>query len=154
MFAGRIHQLAEPREIYRRPETAMVAEFIGLTNFIAGEIAGREGDLVVLETALGPLRGAGRLPEAGEKSRLLTVRPEAIRASREPGPAALNRLTGTVRAVAFLGNLVDYRVEVSPGTVLRVQGDPHAGIGVGEIVHLAFDPDATWSVPAREGEAA
>ena len=154
MFAGRIHQLAEPREIYHRPETAMVAEFIGLTNFIAGEIAGRDGDLVILETALGSLRGAGRPPETGEKSRVLIVRPEAIRASREPGPAAQNRLAGTVRAVAFLGNLVDYRVEVSPGMVLRVQGDPHAGIGAGERVHLTFDPAATWSVPAREGEPA
>jgi len=154
MFAGRIHQLAEPREIYHRPGTAMVAEFIGLTNFIAGEIAGRDGDLVILETALGSLRGAGRPPETGEKSRVLIVRPEAIRASREPGPAAQNRLAGTVRAVAFLGNLVDYRVEVSPGMVLRVQGDPHAGIGAGERVHLTFDPAATWSVPAREGEPA
>jgi ABC-type Fe3+/spermidine/putrescine transport system ATPase subunit len=154
MFGGRIHQLAGPREIYHRPETALVAEFIGLTNFIPGAITGQDGDLLVLETALGPLRGTGRIPEAGEKSRLLTVRPEAIRASRQPGDARLNRLAGTVRAVAFLGNLVDYRVEVTPGTVLRVQGDPHALLGVGEPVHLAFDPAATWSVPPRETEAA
>jgi ABC-type Fe3+/spermidine/putrescine transport system ATPase subunit len=154
MFAGRVHQLAAPREIYYRPETAMVAEFIGLTNFIRGEISGREGELLILETALGPLRCAGRPPEAGEKSRLLTVRPEAIRASRAPGEASQNRLTGTVRAVAFLGNLVDYRVEVTAGPVLRVQGDPHAAVGVGERVHLAFDPAATWSVPPREVEAA
>ncbi len=154
MFAGRIHQLAAPREIYHRPETAMVAEFIGLTNFIPAEIIGRDGELLALETALGPLRGAGRPAEAREKSRLLIVRPEAIRASREPGEASQNRLTGTVRAVAFLGNLVDYRVEVAASMVLRVQGDPHAAVGVGERVHLAFDPASTWSVPRREGEAA
>ena len=132
----------------------MVAEFIGLTNFISGEITGRDGDLLVLETALGPLRGAGQPPDAGEKSRLLIVRPEAIRASRGPGEASQNRLAGTVRAIAFLGNLVDYRVELAAGTMLRVQGDPHAALGVGERVHLAFDPAATWSVPPREGEAA
>src|SRR5262249_26999331 len=126
MFAGHVHQLAGPREIYHRPRTAMVAEFIGLTNFIRGDVVGREGELLVLETALGPLRGAGQVPAGGEKTRLLAIRPETIRVSRQPVEAEGNRLTGTVRAVAFLGNLVDYRVEVAPGTALRVQGDPHA----------------------------
>jgi putative spermidine/putrescine transport system ATP-binding protein len=152
MFDGRIHQVAEPREIYHRPETAMVAEFIGLTNFIPGDLAGREGEVLILETPLGPLRGAGRIPETGGKSRLLTVRPEAIRASRHAGDPRLNRLSGTVRAIAFLGNLVDYRVEVAPGTLLRVQGDPHDLFSVGERVHLAFDAASTWSVAPREAE--
>jgi ABC-type Fe3+/spermidine/putrescine transport system ATPase subunit len=154
MFAGHIHQLAGPREIYHRPRTAMVAAFIGLTNFIRGEVVGREGELLVLETALGPLRGAGQVPAGGEKARLLAVRPEAIRASRQPTDTDWNRLAGTVRAVAFLGNLVDYRVEVEPGTTIRVQGDPHAPLAVGDAVHLAFDPAATWSVPPRDAEVA
>src|SRR5262249_9696419 len=105
MFAGRIHQLAEPREIYHRPATAMVAEFVVLAHFIAGDLVGRDGEFLVMETALGPLRGAGRMPETSEKSRLLIVRPEAIRASRQSGDAQFNRLDGTVRAIAFLGNL-------------------------------------------------
>src|SRR5262249_38345791 len=121
MFDGRVHQVAGPREIYHRPATAMVAEFIGLTNFIAGDLVGGDGGFLVLETAVGPLRAAGRAPAAGEKSRLLAVRPEAIRASRGSDPASVNRLEGTVRAIAFLGNLVDYRVEVAGGAVLRVQ---------------------------------
>jgi len=154
MFGGRIHQLAVPREIYHRPETAMVAEFIGLTNFIRGDIVSRDGEFLVLETALGPLRSIGRAPEAGEKTRLLTVRPEAIRATRQPDEPRHNHLAGTVRAIAFLGNFVDYRVEVAPGTVLRVQGDPHAPFSVGERVHLAFDPASTWSVPSRAMDAA
>ena len=154
MFGGRVHQIAGPREIYHRPATAMVAEFIGLTNFIAGDVVGRDGEFLVLETRLGPLRGAGPMPAAAEKSRLLTVRPEAIRATRQPDRACVNRIEGTVRAVAFLGNLVDYRVEATSGTVLRVQGDPHALFAVGEPVHLAFDPASTWSVPTREAEAA
>jgi len=55
-----------------------------------------------------------------------------------------------VRARAFLGNLVDYRVEVASGVVLRVQGDPHAPFAVGDPVDAAFQPHSTWSVPARE----
>src|SRR5262249_55973808 len=152
MFGGRVHQLADPREIYHRPATAMVAEFIGLTNFIAGDLAGRDGEFLVLETALGPLRRAGRIPTSGEKSRVLSVRPEALRTSRQAGDARLNCLAGPVRAIAFLGNLVDYRVEVGSGIVLRVQGDPHELYTVGERVHLAFDPASTWSVARREAE--
>jgi len=62
----------------------------------------------------------------------------------------MNRLQGVVRARAFLGNLVDYRVEVASGVVLRVQGDPHAPFAVGDSVNAAFQPRSTWSVPARE----
>ena len=47
----------------------------------------------------------------------------------------------------FLGNLVDYRVEVAPETTVRVQAAPQTAFGVGDRVHLAFAPAATWSVP-------
>ena len=55
-----------------------------------------------------------------------------------------------MRARAFLGNFVDYRVEVAPGLVLRVQGDPRAAFAVGDHVEASFDPAAMWTVPARE----
>src|SRR5262249_36020384 len=76
MFSGHIQQLATPHEIYQRPQTWMVAEFIGLTNLIEAKIVGRDGDLLVFETALGRLGGGGS-PE-GRPERLLVVRPEAI----------------------------------------------------------------------------
>jgi TOBE domain len=62
----------------------------------------------------------------------------------------MNRLQGVVRARAFLGNLVDYRVEVASGVLLRVQGDPHAPLAVDDAVEAAFQPRSTWSVLARE----
>src|SRR5215470_11345649 len=92
MFDGRIHQLGAPHETYHHPRTWRVAEFIGLTNFIAGDVVSREGEFLVLETPLGPLRGAGPMPAAGDESRLLTVRPEAIRASRQPDRACVNQI--------------------------------------------------------------
>jgi ABC-type Fe3+/spermidine/putrescine transport system ATPase subunit len=172
MFGGRIHQLAPPAEIYHRPQTWMVAEFIGLTTFIEGRITGEDGDLLVLDTALGVLRCAhperaaaasGRLPPDGppaaapragdaKPERLIAVRPEAIQLAAPGGSASrwANRLRGVVRARAFLGNLVDYRIEVAPGLLLRVQGDPHAPFAVGDAVEATFPPAATWSVPARE----
>jgi ABC-type Fe3+/spermidine/putrescine transport system ATPase subunit len=151
MFDGRIHQLGAPPEIYHRPETATVAEFIGLTNFIAGKVTGIEGETLALETVLGPLRCRGRAPEPGRRDRLLAVRPEALQLGGQgPADPALNRLQGVVTARAFLGNLVDYRVEVAPSITLRVQGDPHMPFGVGDRVAVSFDPAATWSVPPRD----
>jgi putative spermidine/putrescine transport system ATP-binding protein len=164
MFNGRIHQLAAPQEIYHRPHTWMVAEFVGLTNFIEGKVVSQEDQLLVVDTALGTLRCGGLAPGADAKTeRLMAVRPEAIQLSGRsgggvsgdvPGPRgadpAMNRLQGVVRARAFLGNLVDYRVEVASGVVLRVQGDPHAPFAVGDSVNAAFQPRSTWSVPARE----
>jgi len=170
MFNGRIHQLAAPQEIYHRPHTWMVAEFVGLTNFIEGKVVGQEDQLLVVDTALGTLRCGGLAPGTDAKpERLIAVRPEAIQLSGRPGGGAsgagdevpgprgadptVNRLRGVVRARAFLGNLVDYRVEVASGVVLRVQGDPHAPFAVGDPVDAAFQPRSTWSVPAREERA-
>jgi ABC-type Fe3+/spermidine/putrescine transport system ATPase subunit len=128
----------------------MVAEFIGLTNFIEGKVAAADGGFITLETALGPLRCRGEA-SAGRATRLLAVRPEALQLSAEArGEAGLNRLRGVVRARAFLGNLMDYRVEIAPDVLLRVQGDPHAPFAVGDGVHVVFAPAATWSVPAPE----
>jgi len=157
MFNGKIHQLAEPQEIYNRPHTWMVAEFIGLTNFIEGSIVGREGQLLVIDTAMGTLRCEGSATDTDAKpERLIAVRPESIQLSQRAGSGprtsdlAMNRLQGVVRARAFLGNLVDYRVAVASGAVLRVQGDPHAPLAVGDAVEAAFQARSTWSVPARE----
>jgi ABC-type Fe3+/spermidine/putrescine transport system ATPase subunit len=154
MFGGRLHQLAPPTEVYNHPATAMVAEFIGLTNFVEGKVVAVEGGVLTLETALGPLRCRGGAPPGVRAARLLAVRPEALQLSASaPTDAGLNRLRGVVRARAFLGNLVDYRVEVAPHVILRVQGDPHVLFAVGGSVHVAFAPASTWSVPAPEGSA-
>ena len=141
MFGGRLHQLAPPDAVYNRPATAMVAEFIGLTNFIEGKVAAADGDLLTLETALGPLRcrrrGDGRAGDADSSP----CAPRRSSSRRRPrGDADLNRLRGVVRARAFLGNLMDYRVEIAPDVLLRVQGDPHAPFGVGDGVHVVFAP--------------
>src|SRR4030095_3657172 len=107
--------LAPPAEIYHRPQTWMVAEFIGLTNFIEGRIAAEDADTLVLDTALGVLRcarpgrlagGAARAGDA-KAERLIAVRPEAIQLAAQGAAAnpGANVLRGVVRARAFLGNL-------------------------------------------------
>src|SRR5262249_54025078 len=100
MFAGRIHQIGSPYDIYFRPATREVAEFIGQSNLIAAEVLGRDDARFVVQTALGRMRCKGPADVAvGTKGHVL-VRPEAIHLT--PGTGFKGQVTQT----HFLGNLV------------------------------------------------
>jgi len=83
---------------------------------------------------------------------VLTVRPEALSLHRagSAGGAVPGRnvMRGVVREGAFLGNTVDYRVEVGDGSVLRVQGSPVEILELGAEVDLSFSPSSAWLIPA------
>jgi len=64
----------------------------------------------------------------------VVIRPEAIRLA--DGTAGENRLSGTIIDVTFLGNIIDYQVDIG-GTVLRVQGDRQTALEPGARVALA-----------------
>ncbi|HEX9536609.1 MAG TPA: hypothetical protein VGA04_00360 [Streptosporangiaceae bacterium] len=81
MREGRIEQLAPPTDVYSRPATAFVAEFVGLTNRLAGtvsgstvQVRGRDLTLVDLSTAAGPPRptGPSRSSKASRTSSAMT----------------------------------------------------------------------------------
>lgn len=123
MNAGHVEQEGTPTEIYERPRTRFVADFIGLTNFLEGTVresaardaAGTGMRQVVLETAVGTVICAGWQPEVsvGERA-TLTLRPEKIRLLPEqsaPGPG-WNAMPGIVRQATFLGPQNEYRVRV------------------------------------------
>ena len=141
---GRLQQIGSPEEIYRRPSNAWVAEFIGLSNFIPGTVAGREDGRLVVRTVAGTFTCAGEAAAGSDV--LICVRPEALHFD-EIHP---NRLRGTVRERVYLGNLVDYRVEGPGGLQLRVQADPSRAVAPGGTIALSFDPSAAWAVDARE----
>src|SRR3990170_1081052 len=139
MRDGLLQQIDRPEEIYRRPSNAWVAEFIGLSNFIPGTVAGRENGHLVVRTAAGTFTCAGEV-DAG--SVVICVRPEVLHFDG----AHPNRLQGTVRERVFLGNLFDYRIEGPGGLRLRVQADPSRAFTPGESIALSFDPSAAWAM--------
>ncbi|MDR7554441.1 MAG: ABC transporter ATP-binding protein [Armatimonadota bacterium] len=141
---GALQQVGPPEAIYRRPANAWVAEFIGLTNFIAGEVAGRQDGRLVVRTAVGTFTCQGDAPGGPV---LICVRPEALHI----GAALPNRLRAVVRERVFLGNLLDYRMEGADGLRLRVQADPSQAYPPGVAVDLAFAPEEAWVVPAARG---
>jgi len=134
MNAGRLEQLGPPTTIYSRPATPFVAEFVGLTNRLAGEVKGGEVDV----------RGA-RLPlvkpDTADGPAIALVRPEAVSlvadGDLEPGP-----LVGTVIATAFLGATSRITVDMGDGTVLaQMPTSEAAALSAGTRVRLSLRKD-------------
>jgi ABC-type Fe3+/spermidine/putrescine transport system ATPase subunit len=139
MCAGRVEQIAGPREIYERPMTPFVASFVGTTNLLNGVIRAREGD--VAEVAVGgtTLRLGGVRGNAGDKV-VLSLRPEALRllSPGEAAPARCVTLTGKLGEVEYLGPVTRFSVTLADGTALQLMAlMPPTASGT---VTLAFDP--------------
>jgi putative spermidine/putrescine transport system ATP-binding protein len=113
MNAGRIEQVASPRDIYDRPATRFVAAFVGRSNQLAAtrDAAGRAvlGGAVVK----GPAASA-----AGEIDVFLRPQRIALRPSGEPLADDLNALPGRVTAVVFVGDRLEIAVETAAGPLL------------------------------------
>jgi len=126
MNRGRIAQVGSPSDIYESPATRFVADFIGSVNMFEGRVSGGEADGVRIEC--GELSCTVRAERAVSCARGATVwtaiRPEKINISREPPAAqpdaAENAVRGTVREIAYMGDLSIYLVQIESGKVMRV----------------------------------
>jgi putrescine transport system ATP-binding protein len=126
MDAGRLDQVATPRELYEAPASRWIAEFIGDINLFDGELKSRENNRVTVST-----RDAGNLvvaePRNGVTKTIVSVaiRPEKVKLSRR-GPVSdavnahsINRLEGVVTDVSYLGGMTTYKVRLDSGAVVR-----------------------------------
>jgi ABC-type Fe3+/spermidine/putrescine transport system ATPase subunit len=139
MKNGALQQVGDPAEIYGRPQTAWVADFIGLSNFIRGTVIDRQDGHLSVRTPVGTFSASGT---AASGEVMIVLRPEALHFQG----AHPNRLSGVVRERAFLGNLLDYRIECGKDHLLRVQADPSRLYQPGEQVELTFAPGDAWTV--------
>jgi len=126
MDAGRLEQVATPRELYEAPTSRWVAEFVGDVNMFEGQVGAREANRLSVST-----RDAGTIIVAEPRQPVtkttvsVAIRPEKVKLSRR-GPAsdavnaqAINRLEGVVTDVSYLGGLTTYKVKLDTGAVLR-----------------------------------
>jgi putative spermidine/putrescine transport system ATP-binding protein len=142
MFDGLIHQLGSAEDVYDRPATKAVSNFIGLSNFLDGKVAGRDGSRWRIDTALGPVScGAGYAPAIGDKASAM-VRPEAI----ELVAAATDAFPGRVEERYFLGNIADYRIRMADGSLLQVQQPAHAAFAAGASLGVRLPAERAWLV--------
>jgi putative spermidine/putrescine transport system ATP-binding protein len=117
MSRGRIEQVSTPTEIYDRPRTLFVNQFVGATNVLRGDVAtGAAGPQVTIADGV-RLDVAAARGFAPGSAIVVCIRPEHLRFAAVDADAGL---PGTVRAVMPLGANVVYEVEVAPGVAVKV----------------------------------
>jgi spermidine/putrescine ABC transporter ATP-binding subunit len=152
MRDGRVLQLGPPRELYERPRTRFVADFVGTNNLVPGRVRVREGDVATVDTALGAIRARAGMVEVGQRC-VLAVRPENVTLATEAVPGDGNRCAGRIMLAAYLGNTLRYDVEAAGGLTLKADiRDPwlHEPLARGTAVTLDFPPSVTLALPDDE----
>jgi putrescine transport system ATP-binding protein len=124
MNHGRIVQVGTPTDIYEFPASRFVADFIGSVNLFEGQVRDEGVDYVRIEcTDLGATVRAERAVDCTRGATVWTaIRPEKITISRSKPPVAPgeNLVHGTVREIAYMGDMSIYLVQIDSGRMVRV----------------------------------
>jgi putrescine transport system ATP-binding protein len=153
MDAGRLEQVATPRELYEAPASRWIAEFVGEVNLFDGQVEPHEGNRMAVATRdAGTIFAAEPRQPVTKTTVCVAIRPEKIKLSRR-GPAsdavnahAINRLEGVVSDVSYLGGFTTYKVKLDSGAVLRSSMANTARLDIdaysaGQRVTAWFTPD-------------
>jgi ABC-type Fe3+/spermidine/putrescine transport system ATPase subunit len=159
MRDGGVLQLGPPRDLYERPRTRFVADFVGTNNLVPGTVVAAAGERVTVDTVLGRLQG--RPPRGGDglapgRPTVLAIRPENVTIGASGAGAASgdgNRCAGRIALAAYLGNTLRYDVETAGGLTLKADirdAWHHEPLPRGTPVTLAFPFSVTLALPDDE----
>ena len=137
MRDGKVLEVGTPRDLYERPRTRFVAQFLGTTNLLPGKLAQLGAGAAVVETAHGTIQARADGVEASPgESVLASVRPEHVTVgpASAAGPGAWQ---GVVRSALFEGSATKYRIDLGDFPLLAYG---EAGWAPGDRVAVRFDP--------------
>lgn len=144
MNNGRIEQMGSPVDIYENPRTAFVANFLGQSNLLPGQVVGREDGIVVVSSHNATFRiPTSRVATDGD-SVVVGVRPEkvTVRAKDRAGDlSGRNVLEGVVTDASFTGLSTQYLVRTPWGQELQVFSQ---NLSADDIVRLGDDVVVSW----------
>jgi mannopine transport system ATP-binding protein len=160
MNDGRLEQIGTPVELYERPGSAFVADFIGKMNFIDGEWVGSGGAAGVVRVkdcgslaVHGNPRGSDTVLAARQPVRI-AIRPEQWRIAKR-GQGGEHALGGVIQNAIFVGSYRVFLVRLGDESIVHVQlpsGQASQYLAEGEDVELSCEPDAIHLFPARAAE--
>lgn len=139
MNNGRVEQIGSPREIYDKPDTRFVANFIGETNFLEGDHRAL-GEFICKGLA-DPIVVEGDESTIGEA--VLSIRPERV--SMGAGAAGLeNSLDAKVEELVYQGSHIAVSARVGEDLTMKIRASPAVAVGVGEKTRIGWNrSDAT-----------
>src|SRR5215469_15300627 len=149
MNHGRLIQVGIPPEIYERPNSRWVADFIGEVNLIEGRVVDAgASETVIASAAAGRLRATFSTAVKGGDAVAVALRPEKVRIGHAPPPTeGENCVAGQVANIGYLGELSIYKVRLDNGIVMKaavanVTRLVERPIGWDDRVWLSWAPEA------------
>jgi spermidine/putrescine ABC transporter ATP-binding subunit len=143
MNEGRFEQVGSPRELYERPNNSFIADFIGATNFLEGEVIDREAEISIFLTSSGSKLRV-ELPEntrIGEKL-TIAIRPEKLFFA-EDTLQTFSTLSGVIQEVIYLGEITKYNIRISDRSLLTLKQMNRCGVNNykrNSVVNISFNP--------------
>jgi putative spermidine/putrescine transport system ATP-binding protein len=136
MSAGKVEQIGTPREVFERPASAFVADFMGFSNLVPIRIDA---------TGRGATKSGAPILVAGAAAGgegLLALRAEHLSLSNRPAAQGGNSARGAIESLTYRGSFVDYVVRLEDETKIQVRGDAQGTFAPGDHAFVAWRPDA------------
>jgi spermidine/putrescine transport system ATP-binding protein len=125
MKDGKVQQIGSPQEVYRAPQNRFVAEFVGTNNLLSGKVSEVRSDSVKIATSVGDfVAPIGRQGCRLGDSMTIVVSADVIALDSDE-VAANNRVLGHIRGEEFIGSVITLFLELSDGSVFRIQKQQH-----------------------------
>jgi len=147
MKGGAVQQIGTPGELYDRPANVFVADFIGRSNFLVGEMIA--DDEFISDLGL-RVRCS---PAPGIRRAVLTIRPERIALSTGELKGRVNQFQGTLERFSYLGATTEYIVRCTSGELLTVHGmnaSARIPVAPGREVWATWEPAAVYVLPEEK----
>tara|TARA_B100000768_G_scaffold65923_1_gene63338 strand:+ start:5173 stop:6240 length:1068 start_codon:yes stop_codon:yes gene_type:complete len=142
MNSGVIEQIGAPKEIYNKPASIFVANFIGQVNIISGSVTAQKNDLTTLGYNGLSLSGLYDGTLSKGTTVYLAVRPEDIIISGKAKTGSFNSLKGVVSNTLFSGNVMKISVDLENNDVIKIESQPKTNVHrVGDTVYVNWQPE-------------
>ena len=151
MRDGVILQMGAPMEIYERPATRFVADFIGESNVLEGRVTGVKEGVLSVETPAGGVQCWGQGFGVGD-ALCVAIRPEYLRISR--GPVDGFSLPATVKDFIYMGALIKTSLDLKNGQEVKLSRlEADSSLREGDAVHLWWEAEKAVAIhdDSRQG---
>jgi len=145
MHSGQVQQLGSPKDIYNRPASRFVAQFIGKANVLQGTVQSVADEAVAIAINGCAVRALamGQALTAGEAATVM-LRPERVRLVATDAPGAI---AATIRQVTYIGQVWECRLDTPLGPLLATQLGGQAAPAEGDACGVVWEEDACIVLP-------